>query len=591
MEVLIKKVKIMKNKKRTWSKTLKRFFSLILLRKLRYTKYFFLTFLWWINWVIHVLFLEKVVFNLEKLNSEGFYNILIYYGIYIFIFEICNYLMRNWGWTKVESKQTYDIYNEYLNKYIRLDNNIVETIWTWKLIWIIHNWSRSWSELLSESVERLMMIFVSFMFTIYMISRVNINYTFIFILLCVIFFFLGKYANTRLHEYRKQRYELWNTLLRNFTKIIMSKVDILQSWKIDIDMKKMYLNLEHEENINVNMSIWRNFIKRISPFGITLMMFFAFWYLWTWVINWSIELSVLVWLTWTLIIIQKSIIDAMSFYVVFTKKIIHVEKIFDFFDTTPEIKWYETWNDFKYKKWDIKIENLDYYYTKWKPIFENFNLKIEWEKILALVWNSGSWKSTLAKLISWYIHQVGWNIIIDWQKLIKTSLKSYYKQIWYLTQEPSVFDWTVLDNLTYSIDRDLIEWELEEIIKFSKCEFIYDLQKWLDTEIWERWVKLSGWQKQRLAIAKIFLKNPKIIILDEPTSALDSFSEEQITKAMHNLFKNRTVIVIAHRLQTVKHADKIIVLENWKVVETWNHKELVKQKWIYKKMLDLQSWF
>ncbi len=86
----------------------------------------------------------------------------------------------------------------------------------------------------------------------------------------------------------------------------------------------------------------------------------------------------------------------------------------------------------------------------------------------------------------------------------------------------------------------------------SKCEFIYDLPNGIDTEIWERGVKLSWWQRQRLAIAKIMIKNPKIIILDEPTSALDSFSEDKITKAMNNLFKWRTVIVIAHRLQTVK---------------------------------------
>ncbi|MCP4523170.1 MAG: ATP-binding cassette domain-containing protein [Candidatus Gracilibacteria bacterium] len=104
-------------------------------------------------------------------------------------------------------------------------------------------------------------------------------------------------------------------------------------------------------------------------------------------------------------------------------------------------------------------------------------------------------------------------------------------------------------------------------------------------------MKLSGGQKQRLAIAKIFLKNPKIIILDEPTSALDSFSEEQITKAMHNLFKDRTVIVIAHRLQTVKHADKILVLDNGKIVEEGKHDELVTKNGQYAKMLELQSGF
>jgi len=101
---------------------------------------------------------------------------------------------------------------------------------------------------------------------------------------------------------------------------------------------------------------------------------------------------------------------------------------------------------------------------------------------------------------------------------------------------------------------------LEAIISLAQCQFIYDLPNGLDTEIGERGVRLSGGQRQRLAIAKIMLKNPEIILLDEPTSALDSFAEEEVTKALNNLFQGRTVIIIAHRLQTVKHADEIIVL-------------------------------
>jgi ABC-type multidrug transport system fused ATPase/permease subunit len=102
---------------------------------------------------------------------------------------------------------------------------------------------------------------------------------------------------------------------------------------------------------------------------------------------------------------------------------------------------------------------------------------------------------------------------------------------------------------------------------------------------------LSWWQKQRLAIAKLFIKNPHIIILDEPTSALDSFSEEAIRISFEKLFAWKTVFIIAHRLQTVKEADDIIVFENGKIVERWEHLSLIKHKWYYKKMLDLQSGF
>jgi ABC-type multidrug transport system fused ATPase/permease subunit len=135
------------------------------------------------------------------------------------------------------------------------------------------------------------------------------------------------------------------------------------------------------------------------------------------------------------------------------------------------------------------------------------------------------------------------------------------------------------------------EEEMIKALKDAECEFVFEFEKWIDTEIWEKWIRLSWGQRQRLAIAKVFIKNPEIILLDEPTSALDSFSEEKITKAMHRLFKWRTVIVIAHRLQTVKEADDIILIEDWKIVERWTHRELVAKKWIYKNMLDLQSGF
>lgn len=120
------------------------------------------------------------------------------------------------------------------------------------------------------------------------------------------------------------------------------------------------------------------------------------------------------------------------------------------------------------------------------------------------------------------------------------------------------------------------EQKIKEAIELAECQFIYELENGLQTEIGERGIRLSGGQKQRLAIAKIFLKNPEIILLDEPTAALDSYSEQKVAKAFEHLFAGRTVIVIAHRLQTVKSADDIIVIEKGEVVERGTHETLLK---------------
>ena len=135
----------------------------------------------------------------------------------------------------------------------------------------------------------------------------------------------------------------------------------------------------------------------------------------------------------------------------------------------------------------------------------------------------------------------------------------------------------------------LIDKRIKQAIELSECQFIYELEHGLDTEIGERWIRLSGGQKQRLAIAKIFLKDPEIILLDEPTAALDSYSEEKVARAFEHLFEGRTVIVIAHRLQTVKSADDIIVLEKGKIAERGTHKQLLKLWGKYAGMVDLQS--
>lgn len=171
------------------------------------------------------------------------------------------------------------------------------------------------------------------------------------------------------------------------------------------------------------------------------------------------------------------------------------------------------------------------------------------------------------KLLAGYIKAQNGTIKVDGQDLEQVKLTEYYQHIGYLSQEPSVFDGTIYENLIYALATEPDSKTLERVIKLAKCDFIWEFKKGLDTEIGERGIRLSGGQKQRLAIAKIMLKNPSIILLDEPTSALDSVNEEQVGQALNNLFKGKTVLVVAHRLQTVKSADRILFIEQGKVLE------------------------
>ena len=486
-----------------------------------------------------------------------------------------------------------DLYNEYLAKYIRLDNNKIELIWTGKMIGIIWEWCKIWWVLLTNTLEKWLGLIVALIFTIYMIMRVEISYALYFVILLVIFFGIAAVFNEKLAPYRAERYEYRNIRMKQFVKVLMSKMEILHTWKIQTEMSSIYENTEEISRVSKDMSTYRTAMKRSSPLWITIILLACFYMFWERILSGEESVWILVWLSWALIVMQKTIADFISFYAQSSKDFVKVLKMWDFFAETNEIEWYEDGEDFVHKSGAISIKNLNYSYDDENPVFKNFSVEIKGNHVTALVGPSWWWKSTLAKLISGYIKQESGNIIVDGQNLSDVSLKSYYRDIWYLTQEPSVFDGTIRENLLYAIDKQKNVWKekLKEIITLANCEFIYNLPNGLDTEIWERWVKLSGWQKQRLAIAKIFIKDPEIIILDEPTSALDSISEQKITDAMHNLFKNRSVIIIAHRLQTVKNADNIIVIEWWKIVEQGSHNELIKKKWFYKQMLDLQSGF
>lgn len=251
-----------------------------------------------------------------------------------------------------------------------------------------------------------------------------------------------------------------------------------------------------------------------------------------------------------------------------------------------------------FKNGDIVCQNLSFWYHEEK-IFEQFSCEFPWWKTTAIVWHSWSGKSTLIKLLLRLYDPIEWWITIDQQQLTSLKKKSLYDAIWYISQESSIIDGTIKSNLLYGMQQQEIKKlsakALDKLLwnalkKAHLEELIMSKKDWILTKIGEKWLKLSWWEKQRLALARLFIKNPPIIILDEPTSALDSISEHYITESLKELTKGKTVIIIAHRLQTVMHADNIIVMKKWKVAEQGTHNDLIAQAGLYASLVDLQHW-
>lgn len=533
----------------------------------------------------------RVIVNAVEIWDETVVNrYTIYFIIIVLLWIVARWLTKNRWYAEIWPSWLSELTQKYLRRFVYLDNNKIEIYWTWRLIAIFEKW-------IATRTEMLWMTFVDFarqitriIFLLLYVFFLDRRYWIWFAILIWSVIVVYIITQTKANAFRRIRREYYIEYMRDFVKVIMSKFEILQTWQLQHELDRFENQFPRWYRVNKKIETLRFTSEWFSVVMIDWLRVFAIISVMYWTVLWKIWLWEFVALISILVILDNMTRDISRFYIDMTAKYITVEKMWNLVDWIDNISWYENGNNFWYKWWDVSIKNMTYAYD-WSNVFSSFSLDIQWWKRTALVWVSGSGKSTLVKLIAGYLRPDSGSIIIDGQDLTEVSLKSYYKHIGYLTQEPSVFDGTVIENLTYAIDGDVDTHKLDEAIQNAKCEFVYDFPDGLETEIGEKWIRLSGWQRQRLAIAKIFLKDPEIIILDEPTSALDSFSEEAITEAMHNLFEWRTVIIIAHRLQTVKAADDIILLEDGKIVERGTHDELVASWGQYAKMLELQSWF
>lgn len=228
---------------------------------------------------------------------------------------------------------------------------------------------------------------------------------------------------------------------------------------------------------------------------------------------------------------------------------------------------------------DICFEHVSFRYQESEePVLKDLNLSIKQGETIAFVGGSGAGKTTILNLVIGFIHPDSGKILIDGTDMGTLNLKSYRSHIAVVPQNSILFTGTIRDNITYGRD-DISDKELEQIIQAANLkEFVDSLPEGLDTRITEHGSNLSGGQRQRISIARAFIRDPKILILDEATSALDSISEKQIQKAVNELVKNRTTLIVAHRLSTIRDADKIAVIGNGGLEEFGTYEELMEKK-------------
>ncbi len=274
----------------------------------------------------------------------------------------------------------------------------------------------------------------------------------------------------------------------------------------------------------------------------------------------------------------------------FNKALVDVEKYLSILEEVPLVKDPEINTDIKDVDTRIELKNVTFNYPgNTNNVFKNLNLTINSNEKIALVGKSGAGKTTIVTLLLRFYDVVSGGIYIDGINVKNFKKKDLRSLFGIVPQDPIMFNDTIKYNICYGKQKA----SMSEIIQACKTANIYDfiesLPEKFDTQVGERGIKLSGGQKQRLAIARVVLSNPKIIVFDEATSQLDSESEKEIQDAFWKIAQTKTTIIIAHRLSTVIHADRIIVFDKGKIIESGNHKDLTELKGIYYKLWKIQS--
>lgn len=265
------------------------------------------------------------------------------------------------------------------------------------------------------------------------------------------------------------------------------------------------------------------------------------------------------------------------------------QRVFEILDTQPDVKDPEDRKPMPRIQGRIEFRNVTFGYNPYQPVLKNVSFVVEPGQMVGLVGPSGAGKSTTVNLLCRFYDVQEGSILIDGIDIREVTLESLREQIGVVLQDPFLFHGSIAENIAYGKP----DATMEEIIQAAKAanahDFIMQLPEGYDTLVGERGTRLSGGERQRISIARAILRNPRILILDEATSSVDTETEAQIREAINRLIQNRTTIAIAHRLSTLRNADRLIVLDNGQVVEMGTHEELMaKEDGLFRRLCQMQ---
>ncbi len=535
--------------------------------------------------IINFLDLYSVTYYQKILDAFQFKTLtiipLIIYGVLLLVSTILGYL-ENYPEQQVKNKLYLDFKLQALKKMKTIDYLEYQKIGTGRLTQKVEDGATASRDIMINFWLKLIRYLLpTAIFSLIFIFRVKKEYVLFVFLGYIIVIVISNLILKRLYKLKENilvNQELLNKhLVRGFMELVVfrtnkkfdTEIEVTQEGIKNITNGKTKIKLVHEIFFTVFALIVN--VLKVIVLGYAVL---------------KSDLSVGAVVT-VIALLGKAYEPIAIFnveYVDYKLNKVTVKKYIDFLDAKED----ENLNKgllLKDVKGKIELKDISYAYNHEKEIIKNLSLEIPSNSSIALVGESGSGKSTIIKLIMGLIKYKTGHLLIDDKELSDLNLNYFYDKVSYVSQEAPIFDGTLKENLVF--DKKIKEEEILKVLKLVSLDKFYEkLENGLDTELGEKGIRMSGGERQRVALARLFFDDSKIIILDEATSAMDNITEKEVMKNLVEKLTDKTIIVIAHRLETIKDVDNIYVLADGVIKEQGKYKELMKKNGYFKKLYE-----
>ena len=352
----------MKEIKRWFLEKLKRFSEPWLHRKSYAIKNIIKGFLLGINPFIHVLFIKNITEVIDGGNYEDFIQIFMYYVWYIILYEIILVSIHKWWWYDWVPQYVSYLHNKYLKKYVLLDNNEIERVWTGRTISIYDKWVDNWAMVVDMFLFYTSSFIITLVFAFVMIMQIHFIAAIWFMLVYFFTIYINLKLNNKILGIRSKRENERAFQMQWIVRIIMSKIEILQNNKINREVEKVDYHTIKSQEYNLQMAPyfhWFFHLPQLIMYVVKLILLFV---LGKMIIEWNMWIATFVSIFGVMLILESSIVKFVEFFKNSTKMFASVYKLWDFFDGTPNIQWYNEWKDFEYKTWNIEVKNMSFAY-------------------------------------------------------------------------------------------------------------------------------------------------------------------------------------------------------------------------------------